>query len=158
MADEEPSKEEIQELSKKQLRKQFPSGWMETTRYETHILVIDTLLQEPPSREFTSKELANESGASERSIKDRINDLVELGIITKLPDREDSRYQINQYSPIVRKLYELNTTVQRVKDGSLQKSVTPPSDTKTEHQGNLINLSRGERRDNSLTPGGSFAF
>lgn len=154
MTDEGPSEADIQEMSKKQLRKQFPSGWMETTRYETHVLVIDTLLAGSPNREFTVRELADESGASDRSIKNRIADLVELGIVTELPNRTEPRYQLNQHSPIVRKLYELNTTVQRVKDGDLTKSVSPPSDTKrTKHQSNVVSLSSTRDAENSFTPG-----
>lgn len=159
MTDEEPTEEEIREMNKKQLRKQFPSGWMETTRYETHVLVIDTLLEEPPNREFTVAELASESGASNRSIKNRISDLVELGVVTELPNREKPRYQLNQHSPIVRKLYELNTTVQRVKDGDLTKSVSPPSDTmRAKHRSNVVSLSSTSDTENSFTPGTPNAF
>lgn len=159
MSDEALSADEIQELDKKQLRKQFPSGWMKTARFETNVLVIDALLEEPPNREFTIKELANESGASDRSIKNRIKDLLELGVVIELPNREDTRYQINQNSPIVQKLYELNTTVERVQEGDLEKSVSSHSETREfKHEGNLVNLTGGRESDNSFSPNNSHAF
>lgn len=142
MPSEDLSDEEILELTKKQLRKKLPSGWMELARYETNALLIDALLEAPPNREFTAKELADESGASKKSIENRIHGLVEMGVVIELPDRDRSRYQLNEYSPIVRKIYELNTTVEQVKNGNLPESVNPPSDhRKVPQKGNIRGLS-----------------
>lgn len=152
MPESELTKEEIREMSKKELRKSFPSGWMKLTRYETNVLVVDTLLQEPPKREFTVGELAEKSGASERSIRDRIDDLVELDILIELPNRGTTRYQMNQYSPIVQDLRELNTTIERVDEGLLSSSTTPPSEYDDEPQGNIVTNSHSNSDRLDMTP------
>ena len=125
-----PSKEEIRDMEKKEFRKQFPSGWMEVSRYETLVVAIDALLETPASREFTVQELADKAGTTKRSLDDRISLLVELGIVTELEEgRENTRYQLNNQNPITHKIYELNNTVNKVKNEELPKSITRrPSD------------------------------
>lgn len=111
-------------MDKKEFRKSFPSGWMEVSRYETLVLVIDALLESSPAREFTSEELGEEAGSSGKSVEKHLDKLIELGVLDKLEDRDPVRYSLNQRSPTTQKLYELNTTVQRVKEGDLPKSLT----------------------------------
>lgn len=119
------SEAEIREMDKKDFRKEFPSGWMEVARYETLALIIDALLESPSSREYTVDELADKAGPSARSIEDRIGSLVELGIVDELEgDRDEPRYCINDRSPITQKLYDLNITVNRVKEGDLPLSMS----------------------------------
>jgi len=138
MHDDQGLETDVEELSKKELRKQFPSGWMRLARYETNAVIIDTLLQEPPNREFTIPELSDHSGASERSIRDHIDDLDELGIVNKLPNRNRPRYQLNQQNPIVKDLYNLNSTVERIKSGDLDQSDPNLYDTEKRDKGNNI--------------------
>jgi len=116
--------EEIREMDKKEFRKNFPSGWMEVSRYETLVLVIDALLESPSAREFTPEELGEEAGSTDKSVEKHLDKLVNLGVINKLENRDPVRYSLNEYSPITQKLYELNTTVQRVKEEDLPKSLT----------------------------------
>ena len=119
------SEEEIREMEKKEFRKEFPSGWMEVSRYETLVLIIDALLETPASREFTIQELADKAGSTKKSVNKRISSLEELGIVEKLEkSREDARYTLNNQSPITQKLYELNDTVNRVKEGELPLTIT----------------------------------
>jgi len=118
------SEEDIRDIGEKEFRKEFPSGWMELSRYETLVLIIDTLLESSPSREFTHGELARQSGSSEKSVENHIDSLVRLGVVNKLEDREPTRYTLNDKSPITQKLYELNLTVQKVKDEEIPKSIT----------------------------------
>ena len=123
MSEETISSEEIKEMDKKEFRKEFPSGWMELTRYETLVMTIDAMLEAPATREFTIGEISNKSGASERSISSHIDTLVELGIVTKLEEgRDEPRYSVNNDGVITKKLYDLNTAVQQVKEGSLPKT------------------------------------
>lgn len=125
---EDISEGEIREMDKKEFRKKFPSGWMEVSRYETLALVLDALLETPATREFTTKEIADKAGPTERSVGDHISSLVELGIVNKLEeDREEARYTLNNQSPITQKLYELNETVNLVKHGEIPTSVTEDS-------------------------------
>lgn len=159
MPDDSVSEKDLKELSKKELRKQFPSGWMELVRYETNTIIIDTLLQELPNREFTVPELSDHSGVTERSIRKHIDDLNELGIIHKLPDRDSPRYQLNQQNPIVKDLYDLNNTVERVKNGNLGRSEPNLYKTETQSKGDNItgisntvssNSEAGTRVDNPV--------
>lgn len=115
--------EEIREMSKKEFRKNFPSGWMELARYETLVLIIDALLESSPSREYTLEELGDEAGPSDKSIEGHLDKLVKFGVIERLDRHPDDRYSLNAHSPITQKLYELNITVQRVKEGDLPKSL-----------------------------------
>lgn len=118
------SEEEIRDMDEKEFRKEFPSGWMELSRYETLVLAIDALLESDPNREFTHSELAEYSGSTTRSIENHIDSLVRLGVVEKLEDRDPVRYSLNEKSPITQKLFELNLTVERVKNEELPKSLT----------------------------------
>jgi len=153
MHDDQGSETDVEELSKKELRKQFPSGWMTLARYETNAVIIDTLLQESPNREFTVPELSDHSGASKRSIRNHIDDLDELGIVNKLPDRDSPRYQLNQKNPIVKDLYNLNNTVERVKSGDLNQSDPNLYETETPDKGdNITGISTPVASNSGATP------
>jgi len=119
------SESEIRDMDEKEFRKKFPSGWMELSRYETLVLVIDALLESSPNREFTIPELASASGSSERSVDNRIDSLARLGVVEKLEDREPERYQLNEKSPITQKIFELNKIVEQVKNEELPKTLNP---------------------------------
>lgn len=139
--DDEPevSEDRIREMGKKEFRKEFPSGWMEITRYETLVLVVDALLEAPGAREYTQKELASKAGTAEKSVDNHISTLVDIGVLQKLEkDREEARYTLNNQSPITHKLYELNDTVNRVKDGDLPKTVVGGPDSENTNQPNSI--------------------
>jgi DNA-binding transcriptional ArsR family regulator len=117
MEQREPSTQEVREMNKKQLRKEFPSGWMELARYETLVLAIDALLESPATRKYTVDALAERSGAHPRSLQNHIDSLVDLDIIKEIRENNEIKYTLNSNSPIVDQLYELNATVQRVQDG-----------------------------------------
>ncbi len=123
MTGETPTPQEIREMDKKEVRKQFPSGWMEVARYETLVLTLDALLEAPAVREFTLEELADQAGTTPKSLDNRIDSLVELSVI-EAADRDGERqYTLNADSPVVDQLYELNAAVQRVRDGSRESPV-----------------------------------
>lgn len=118
MAPDTPTSEEIREMSKKEIRKQFPSGWMELARYETLVLALDALLEAPVVREFTLEELAEQAGTTPKSLGNRIDSLVDLSVIEPVEHDDEVRYTLNGDSSIVDQLYELNVSVQRVRDGN----------------------------------------
>lgn len=125
MSDDEGfTEDEIRNMGEKDFRKEFPSGWMEVSRYETLVLVIDRLLETNPNREFSSQELADQSGSTKRSVENHINSLVSLGVIEELEDRDPIRYSLNEKSPITQKLFELNLTVEKVKNEELPKTLS----------------------------------
>lgn len=117
MTTESPSPAEIREMSRKQTREEFPSGWMEVTRDETQILVIDALLEAPAVREFTLEELADQAGTTPERLNSRIDPLVELSVVESVERDGEVQYTLNADSPIVDQLYELNVAVQRARDG-----------------------------------------
>lgn len=117
------SEDELREMGKKEFRKEFPSGWMEITRYETLVLVLDAFLESPEAREYNTEELASKAGCTAKSIEKRISILVDLGVIDELQkDRSETRYTLNTTNPITKQLYELNDTVYQVKQGDLPES------------------------------------
>lgn len=153
MSGDDGSEMDIEELSKKQLRKQFPSGWMTLARYETNVVIIDTLIQELPNQRFTVSELSDHSGASERSIHKHIDDLDELGIVDKIPDDDNPQYQLNQQNPIVKDVYNLNNTVERVKSGDLDKSKPHLYETETiDKAQNITGISTTVASNSGATP------
>lgn len=117
MEQKDPSTQDIKDMNKKQLRKEFPSGWMELARYETLVLAIDALLESPATRKYTVEALADRSGAHPRSLQNHIDSLVDLDIIKEIHEGNEIKYTLNSDSPIVDRLYELNATVQRVQNG-----------------------------------------
>lgn len=149
--DEPATADEIREMDKKDFRKEFPSGWMEVARYETLVLVLDALLESSSSREFTLGELAEKAGASERSVRNHLGSLVELGIVHELvEDREESRYSLNERNPITQKLFELNVTVERVKEGSLPQELDQnPNRRDAPEDTNSFEMQTGGSRLNS---------
>lgn len=122
MTTETPDVTEIREMEKKEIRKQFPSGWMEVARYETLVLTLDALLEAPVVREFTLEELAEQAGTTPKSLENRIGSLVELSVVEVVEREGERRYTLNGDSQIVDQLYELNVAVQRVRDGSREAS------------------------------------
>jgi len=120
----EYSDEEIREMGTKEFRKKLPSGWMEVAKNESIVLTIDALLDSSPSREFTKEELANRSGLTKKSVDNHIDDLVEIGVVEELEDRTPERYRLNNKSPIIQKIRQLDSVVQRVRSGDLPKSVS----------------------------------
>lgn len=129
MAEDDYADEEIREMTRKEFRKNLPSGWMEVTRYETLVLVIDALLESPSSREFTPSELAEQAGASPKSVKNHIDSLVRLGIVDELGDkRENVRYSLNDRSPITQEIFKLSRIVDQVKNDEKPKSLPDRSE------------------------------
>jgi DNA-binding transcriptional ArsR family regulator len=99
---------------------------MEVAKNESIVLTIDALLDSSPSREFTKEELADRSGLTKKSVDTHINDLVEIGVVEELENRTSKRYSLNNESPIIQKIRQLDSVVQRVRSGDLPKSVSGP--------------------------------
>ncbi|MFB6175648.1 MAG: winged helix-turn-helix domain-containing protein [Halobaculum sp.] len=148
----EPTDEEIREMTKKQARKQFPSGWMEVARYETLVLALDALLEAPATREFTVTELAEQAGTTAKSLRNRIDSLVELSIVEIVERNGETRYTLNDESPVVDQLYELNVTVQQVREDSTDQTQAESTETAGERSG--VNSSD----DTTDTVGTKFGF
>lgn len=137
-------------MSKKEIRKQFPSGWMELARYETLVLALDALLEAPAVREFTLEELAEQAGTTPKSLGNRIDSLVDLSVIEPVEHDDEVRYTLNGDSSIVDQLYELNVSVQRVRDGD-EEPATGSDGT----DGGLSAVPNGTQSNNQTNTGGS---
>lgn len=127
------SDEELLEMEKKEFRKKVPSGWMEVAKNESIVLTIDALLDASPEREYTKEELSEHTGISERSIQNHIEDLVEIGVVEHLEDRTPERYSLNGKSPIIQKIRQLDSIVQRVRDDELAETLDRPLRRVGEH-------------------------
>jgi hypothetical protein len=146
MSNQEFTESDIRDMSKKEVRKEFPSGWMEISRYETLVLAIDALLESPAAREFTIDDLADLSGATSKSLQKHIDVLVNLDIVEETDgNNNEPLYSLNGDSPIVQDLYELNSTVERVKNGNgpetIPSIVTIDEDNLNEANTDSANLS-----------------
>lgn len=153
MTDEKPTDEEIREMSKKKARKQFPSGWMELARYETLVLALDALLEAPATRDFTASELAEQAGTTAKSLRNRIDSLVELSVVEVVERDGETRYTLNDESPVVDQLYELNVTVQRTRNDDPSVGTEQGSDS-TKRDSKIVN--RSDDTSDSVSTGFSF--
>lgn len=150
MSTDPPTTDEIREMGKEEIRKQFASGWMELARYETLVLALDALLEAPAVREFTLEELAEKAGTTPKSLDNRIDSLVELSVIEPVKHDDEMRYTLNGDSPIVDQLYELNVAVQRVRNGDGERVTSSDS-----ADGGLSTVAADTRQNNQTNPGGS---
>lgn len=71
------------DMSMKEQRLAYPSGWLYLCQHESVHLIIDALLQVDPRKEFTKTELAAFAGVSTQSVRRHIDRLVELGIVAE---------------------------------------------------------------------------
>lgn len=100
----------------KQMRLDNPSGWLELSMYESLSLMVDAIVDAPPEYTFTNPELASRAGVSDESVRNHIETLEELGVVTY--SDEDSRYQVNENSRVLREVFALNDSVNAVRSGA----------------------------------------
>lgn len=122
MSNTDLSPDDIREMDKKEVRKQFPSGWMELTRYEAQRLAIDAALENPAGRQMTLQELADEAGVSEKGLNNRIGNLVDLGILRRDDNDGETTYSLRGNSPIVQNLIQINSLVSSAKEKDNSKN------------------------------------
>lgn len=106
-----PGPEEV-----KQMRRDYPSGWLELSMYESIALMIDALIDAPPGYSFSNPELAGRAGISAESVRNHIGTLEELGIVKGIDDK--SKRQVNDESRVLREIFGLNDAVNAVRSGA----------------------------------------
>ena len=94
----------------KQHRLENPSGWLYLTQHESVPLLIDALLDWPPTREFTVQEFADHAGVVRQTVSKYIDLLIEVGLVEKLDDTRPQRYRIHD-SPATRELFAFNSAL-----------------------------------------------
>lgn len=101
----------------KQNRLDHPTGWMALTRYETVRFIIDALLESSPGHKFNKSELARRTGLSREAIRDRIDFLVEIGVVNELSQSGWAEYELNDDGRVTTELFQLNNAVNAVLSG-----------------------------------------
>jgi len=103
------------------------------TRYDSVPIMTKSLFGFPTSREFTKSELAEKSDLTPRSVSNRIDILLELGIIKEVEGAD--RYTINLDGEITWKLRELDGLIKKA-----QSEDSPPLRKSSEDEFDRRNL------------------
>jgi len=115
----------------KQARLSKSSGWLELTRYQTVRLLIDALLESSPGHKFNKSELERRTGVSRESIRERIPQLIELGVVEEVDDGGWPEYQLNDDGKVTKELFQLNSAANSVLSGG-SKNIETENKGKTE--------------------------
>lgn len=118
---EGPSLQEI-----KQMRREAPSGWLELSMYESRALLVDAILDTPPSYQFTHSDIAQRAGITDESVRNHIEVLVDLGLVESIGEGKIHEYSVNEDSRVLFEIESLNDSVTEVRSGK------PPSFTADE--------------------------
>ncbi len=87
------------------------TGWKIIANKQSLVEIIDTLMDMPATREFNKSELANHSDVSRKSIHNHIDLLVQIGIITEVPETIPTRYQFNPENEVSQALMHLDSAM-----------------------------------------------
>lgn len=101
------------DLDRKELRKEHPSGWLYLTQHDAVPILVDSLLDLPPNREFNKTELAEHAGVTRQTVGNYTDLLVETELIERVPNTSPPRYRVAD-SDVVRELFELNSALNNV--------------------------------------------
>jgi DNA-binding transcriptional ArsR family regulator len=117
MQEGETEEAEIRNMSKKELRKQYSTGFIQLATPSSVPLLIDATLDMPPEREFTKSELASKAGLSTESVRNHISKLEGLGFLKTVPDSSPQRFKLNRETKIATLLFELDKVIGETKAG-----------------------------------------
>lgn len=98
---------------KKELRKDYPSGWLHLTQHDAIPILVDALLDLPPNREFNKTEFAEHAGVTRQTVGNYTDLLLEVELIEEVPNTSPRRYRVAD-SDVVRELFELNSALNNV--------------------------------------------
>ncbi|WP_223301674.1 winged helix-turn-helix domain-containing protein [Haladaptatus sp. R4] len=103
------------DMTTKEQRLAYPSGWLYLCQHESVHLMLDALLQVDPRKEFNKTELAEFAGVSTQSVRRHIGKLVELGIVEETANGR--RYHYNLESKTGQIVAELNAEINAIGAG-----------------------------------------
>jgi predicted transcriptional regulator len=112
---------ESSELSMKEERLSYPSGWLYLCQHESVHLMIDALLQVDPRKEFNQTELAEFAGVSRQSVRRHIDKLVECGVVAETANGR--RYHYDLDSSVGQMIAELNAEINAIGAGRTESNV-----------------------------------
>lgn len=101
-------------MSEKQLRKEYPSGWIALSKNESVVYLVDALLDLPPHREFNKSELAEKAEVSRQSVHRHLDLLAHAGIVEGVDGTSPQRYRFNADSPVSEALIQLDGALNEV--------------------------------------------
>lgn len=90
---------------------ELPTGWGVIAKNSSVVEIIDTLLDMPPNREFNKSELADFAGVSRKSVHNHIDLLLNLRIVTAVPETSPERYRFNPDGDVAQALIRLDGAV-----------------------------------------------
>lgn len=67
----------------KEFRLENPTGWIQISRYEGVRLLLDAMLDAGSSREFSKTELAEYTGLSRETVRNKLEFLIDLDVIKR---------------------------------------------------------------------------
>ncbi len=91
--------------------KRIPTGWTVIAKNDSVVAMVDTLLDMPAKREFHKSELAELADVSRKSVHTHIDLLLQLDLVTEVPDTTPQRYRFNPASEVARALMQLDGAV-----------------------------------------------
>lgn len=87
------------------------TGWEVIAKRDSVVDIIDALLDMPAQREFNKSELAEFSDVSRKSVHTHIHLLLDLGIITEVPDTVPTRYRFDPENDVAQALMRLDSAI-----------------------------------------------
>jgi hypothetical protein len=90
-----------------------PTGWQVVATSDSVVQLIDALLDLPAHREFNKTELADFADVSRKSVHNYIGLLLEIELITEVPDTSPQRYRFNTESEVAELLIRLDGAVNK---------------------------------------------
>lgn len=109
----------------KQLRYDHPSGWLHLSKDPARALLVDAILDSPPGHQFSPPQIAERAGISDQSVRNHIEELVDLGVVT---EADDSQYRIQDRSRVLDALENLNGAVNAVISGNSDPEIAENGD------------------------------
>lgn len=91
-----------------QMRYEHPSGLLVIMPQGARALILDTIMDMPPHKEFNKSELAEWSGVSRQSVAEHLDLLNAVGVVEGV---STNRYRLNDESDVTQELFDLNGAV-----------------------------------------------
>lgn len=89
----------------------WPTGWAVIAKNDSVVDMIDRLLSMPADREFNKSELAELADVSRKSVHTHIDLLLQLGVVTEVPDTTPTRYRFDPENEVALQLMRLESAV-----------------------------------------------
>ncbi len=99
------------DLSKVEIRDEYPSGWRVLVQNESVGYILDALMDSSLGAEYTKSELATTAGISRQSLYTHLDLLIALNTLDPVQDSSPQRYRVNPDSELLQLLHQVNGTV-----------------------------------------------